>query len=102
MRMEVMRMRQQQYTTALRVLEKYPTLPPRERGEGWEDYLQRLEDRLRALEYAWGDWIRLGPPRDWIRDPHWAWAWPKAREEIYLLRMALPELRRALKGVRHA
>lgn len=97
------RQAQVQYTTALRrVLEKYPTLPPRERGESWKGYLQRLEDHLQALEYAWGDWIRLGPPRDWIYDPHWAWAWPKARGEILTLRMALPELRRALKGVRHA
>lgn len=96
-------MQQVQYTTALRrVLEKYPGLPPRERGESWEAYLQRLEDRLRVLEAAWGDWIRLGPPRDWIHDPHWAWAWPQAQGEILTLRMALPELRRAIKGVRHA
>ena len=105
MRMEVMRMRQQvQYTTALRrVLEKYPTLPPRERGEAWPEYLRRLEDRLRVLEAAWGDWMKSPPrPEQYLEDPHWAWAWPKAREEIYLLRMAIPELKRALKGVRHA
>lgn len=99
-----MRMQQVQYTTALRrVLEKYPTLPPRERGESWGGYLQRLEDRLRALEAAWGDWLRLPPrPEVYLADPYLAWAWPKAQGEMLTLRMALPELRRALKGVRHA
>jgi len=77
-------------------------IPLRARGESWEEYLQRLEDRLRVLEYGWGDWIRLGPPKEWIYDPHWSWAWPKARDEILVLRMAIPELKRALKGVRHA
>lgn len=98
------RQAQVQYTTALRrVLEKYPTLPPRKRGESWEAYLQRLEHRLRLLEAAWGDWMKSPPrPELYLSDPYWAHAWPKARGEIYLLRMALPELRRALKGVRHA
>ena len=78
-------------------------IPLRARGESWEEYLQRLEDRLRVLEAAWGDWMKSPPrPEQYLEDPHWAWAWPKARGEIYLLRMALPELRRALKGVRHA
>ncbi len=98
------RQAQVDYTTALRLwVERWEgSIPPRERGESWGEYLQRLEDRLQVLEYAWGDWIRLGPPRDWIYDPHWAWAWPRARDEIYLLRIAIPELRRALKEVRHA
>ncbi|GAA6745299.1 hypothetical protein [Thermus brockianus] len=98
------RQAQVQYTTALRrVLEKYPTLPPRKRGESWEEYLQRLEHRLRLLEAAWGDWVESPPrPELYLSDPYWAHAWPKARGEIYLLRMAIPELRRALKGVRHA
>ncbi len=76
-------------------------IPMRERGESWEDYLRRLEDRLRVLEFAWGDWLASPPGPEVYRDPHWAHAWPRARGEILALRIAIPELRRALKGVRH-
>jgi hypothetical protein len=96
------RQAQVQYTTR-RVLEKYPTLPPRKRGESWEAYLQRLEDRLRVLEFAWGDWLASPPrPEEYLEDPHWTHAWPRARSEILALRRAIPELRRALREVRHA
>ncbi|UZX16532.1 hypothetical protein KQ693_05745 [Thermus sp. PS18] len=78
-------------------------IPMRQRGESWEDYLRRLEGRLRALEYAWGDWIQSPPrPEHYLSDPHWAHAWPRARSEILALRLAVPALRRALKEVRHA
>ncbi len=93
------RQAQVQYTTR-RVLEKYPTLPPRERGESWEDYLRRLEERLKALEAAWEDWLTLPPrPEVYLHDPYLAYAWPSARGEISVLRRAIPELRKALARV---
>jgi len=80
------------------VLAHYPTLPPRERGEGWEEYLRRLEARLAELEAGWGDWLRLPPrPEVYLADPYLAWAWPQARDEVMVLREAIRDLRRALR-----
>lgn len=80
------------------VLARYPTLPPRERGEGWEEYLRHLEARLAELEAAWGDWLHLPPrPEAYLHDPYLCWAWPRAQGEALILREAIRDLRRALR-----
>ncbi len=51
-------------STALRRWEERwgVALPPRKRGESWEDYLQRLEHRLPGCwSAAWGDWVESPP-----------------------------------------
>ena len=80
------------------VVARYPTLPPRERGEDWGEYLGRLEVRLKELEAAWGDWLRLPPrPGAYLHDPYLCWAWPRVQGEATILREAIRDLRRALR-----